>query len=458
MNLLVYRRTNQSKTNFLEPIIVAQQELSFKTFWQLWRSNWMFLFLGSAPLFLVTVRSWSNAILILGALLCLIDLLRHPIRSELPLSITPFTVAAQRAFLATFFAPVLVIGVSSILRGHHNAADYDSASRFLLAILVFTWIQRHRLSAIHVLQFTIPIGLILTLLHQFIFPQPHLWGTNRMSTYFADPLVFGYTALTLGLMSLISIHLLSRDGKLLVILKIIGVCSGCFLSIQSGSRTGWFAVPIVLGVWMYYRSAASVSIKMSWKWAIATTIMLVLFFALSETVQQRLAQAIQDVADYPWSGIAPETSVGFRITFLRIATDLFISNPWNGFGDTSQYMEALPAMVYGYASPEAIRMAMQSGFHNEVVTQTIRSGAGGLLSALALFFIPLWIFSRQMRGNNLVQRGNALTGMALVIGFLVSSLSTEVFDLKYTASFYALMVALLCGSALSAESTEVTTS
>ncbi|MEN9438056.1 MAG: hypothetical protein RIR09_2711, partial [Pseudomonadota bacterium] len=39
----------------------------------------------------------------------------------------------------------------------------------------------------------------------------------------------------------------------------------------------------------------------------------------------------------------------------------------------------------------------------------------------------------------------------LMLCVLISSLSTEVFDLKYTASFFALMIALLAAGAIAPE-------
>jgi O-antigen ligase len=55
---------------------------------------------------------------------------------------------------------------------------------------------------------------------------------------------------------------------------------------------------------------------------------------------------------------------------------------------------------------------------------------------------------RQSGSGSSIQRANALLGLVLTICFFVSSLSTEVFDLKYMASFYALMVCMLCASAI----------
>lgn len=268
-----------------------------------------------------------------------------------------------------------------------------------------------------------------------------------MATYFSDPLVFGYTSLTLGLISLVSINLLKKDSKQLLVFKFSGVFIGIYLSIMSESRTGWFAVPLVAFIWLYMNKAVS------GKWknflVLAVVVALVLgFFAMPTAIYERFALAFREVRDYPWVGIAPETSIGFRITFLRIAFDLFVSHPIVGFGDTRYELLIVPTHVYAYASPESIRFALAAGFHNEVVTNAIRFGVFGLLASLLLFVVPLFVFFIKLNSSCFVQRANALVGVVFCICIFISSLSTEVFDLKYTASFYALMISLLCASSI----------
>ena len=296
------------------------------------------------------------------------------------------------------------------------------------------------------LQYVAPLALVLTLLHQIFFFQPKLWGADRMSTYFADPLVFGYTALTLGLMSLMSIHVLGKDSRFVLVLKLAGVAIGFYLSIMSGSRTGWLAVPVVMAFWVYRQKFSSGKVFRVLAFGLAVASM-VGFYAMSVTVQQRLSLGFHEALNYSWVGLAPETSVGFRITFLRIAFDMFASSPFAGHGDNGYDLTALPQHIYTYASPESLRMAFNAGFHNEMVSNAVRFGVGGLLAAAMLFFVPFALFVRQSRSESAVQRANALLGLVLTICFFISSLSTEVFDLKYMASFYAVMVAMLCGSA-----------
>jgi O-antigen ligase len=406
----------------------------------------LFIFLGMGPLFLVTLRFWSGAILILGSFFCLVSLVFAESKP------TPPAPRFRQAIVLTLVAPLLLSGLSSMARGRYILAEYDSASRFVLAVAVFLWLSREQLNIARVLELTIPLGLFLTLFHQLFVPQPQLWGVDRMSTYFSDPLVFGYTALALGLMSLVSINFLGKDPGFLLAFKLLAGLAGFYLSIKSGSRTGWLSVPLVMVIWLRQNAKPQGAGKRwsSWIFGACVAVVLLAFFS-SDTVSQRVALAFKEVSDYAWTGIAPETSVGFRITFLRIAADMFMSSPLVGFGDTRYESIAMPSQVYLYASPESIRVALTAGFHNEIVTSAIHFGMGGLVATCMLFFVPTFVFARGLRSANANQRANALLGTVLTTVFFVSSWSTEVFDLKYTASFYALMVAALAASSLSAK-------
>lgn len=400
--------------------------------------------LGTAPLFLVTIRAWSSAILILGALACLILLISTRAKLGAP---TTRAISQRNIVVCILLAPVMSIVISSLLRNSNVWANYDSPSRFLVAIAIFLFAMRRQVNIAYYLQYTAPFSLVLTFLHQVLFAQPKLWGEDRMATFFADPLVFGYTSLTLGLLSLASIHLLEKDERKVVAFKLIGAGVGFYLSIMSGSRTGWLAVPLVIGVVVNRRKLlGEKALPLA---TLGLTLLLVFgVYLMSHTVQQRMLLAIHEILDYSWIGMAPETSVGLRITFLRIASDMFAVCPWAGFGDNGYDVTLLPARIYTYATSESIRVAFTAGFHNEMVSNAVRFGIGGLLSSAMLLLGPMAIFARQSKKGDAIQRANALLGLVFAICFFVSSFSTEVFDLKYMASFYALLVAMLCASSI----------
>ncbi|MES2561479.1 MAG: hypothetical protein V4637_02020, partial [Pseudomonadota bacterium] len=71
---------------------------------------------------------------------------------------------------------------------------------------------------------------------------------------------------------------------------------------------------------------------------------------------------------------------------------------------------------------------------------------------LSLFLVPVLIFRRRIASPVPAARAASLLGLCLVTGLFFCSFGEQVFYLKFTSSFYGLMIAALGAAALSAES------
>lgn len=402
------------------------------------------LLLCAAPLFVVTVNGWSSGVLFVGALVAILMLGwgRLP-----PAALTPADRRWQWVLIAVFIAPLATAAIAALLRGDGNMPQFDAPSRLLLAIPVLLLAVRLRLDAAARLSWVLPLSLAITLGWHVLAGQPQHWHPGRMTTSFADPLAFGYLSLAFALMCLVAIA--PGDwgrSPWSVLLRLAGVLLGVYLSVRSNSRTGWMAVPIVLALcvyvhwWRTHKAASAAAVALVVLAAVGA-------YLLLPTMQQRVNLGFRELLDYSWSGVAPDTSVAMRITFARIAGDLFLLHPWSGIGDLAQ-VPAASAGSFPYASPDAVRLAFGAGFHNQVVSSTVRSGIGGLLASAALLLVPLLLCARRIDRTAGAHCRNALMGLAFFTTLLVASLSTEVVDLKYMASFHAVMTAVLCGATL----------
>jgi len=281
--------------------------------------------------------------------------------------------------------------------------------------------------------------------------DPKWLPQSRTTTRVVDPLVFGYFSLAFGLMCLASISPRDwrGDGRWSVLLRAAGAVLGVWFSLQSSSRTGWAAVPLVLGIWLYHHWGRSHRLAAAGALAGAVLLPVAAYLAIP-VVGARIDELVHEVATYPWHGVQlQETSTGWRITYLRIAADVFAQHPWAGIGITSHHMP-YPASAFSYAAPAAVEGAFTAGFHNQIVSNAIRSGLGGLLATAALLFVPLLLCLRGLRQAAPGGGRQAMIGVAYCTCLVVSSLSTEVVDLKFAASFYATMTAVLCGAVLGA--------
>ncbi|GAB3758227.1 hypothetical protein GCM10028796_03540 [Ramlibacter monticola] len=394
-----------------------------------------------APLLVLAVRGWANAVLYLGALASVLVLAS----GQLPAArLAPPERRWARAMLVALMAPVVAVSFSALLRQDGYLPQFDAPLRFVLAIPIFLLVMRSGWPVRRVMQWALPVALLLGLAVLHVGGQDMRWAP-RVTTRVVDPLVFGYFSLAFGLMCLASIAPGEwRAGRRWsVVLRLAGFALGLYLSVLSGSRSGWAAAPLVVGFWAWYQwgrrhPLGSVGV------VVAVALMLAGAYLFVPAIGVRIDEGIRDVVEYPWNGVLRhETSLGYRITYLRIAADVFALHPIAGVGDTA-HLAPLPASAFPYAAPEAVAGAFNSGFHNQLATNAVRSGIGGLLATAALLLVPLLVCARGVR------RGApaAMMGLAYCTCLVVSSLSTEVVDLKFTASFYAVMTAVLCGAVL----------
>jgi len=289
--------------------------------------------------------------------------------------------------------------------------------------------------------YILPFSLLISL--TAITYNPHTIN-GRVTTQAADLLTFGSLSITFGLLCLVSIEF-TRKNLWFNIYKLCGFLIGTYLSILSNSRTGWLALPFVLLLWFYTEGP---------KFKLST-----LFFALMlvglisvgayeyiPVVHDRLYTLAHEVAIYQWNSVNPDTSTGMRISFLRIAFDVFWQSPWGGWGDTGFAHLLNSPEITKYATETTIDTALHAGFHNEITTNMVRSGVWGIISSISIFLVPFWFFTRQLALKKPEHRKIALLASCFMLCAFFNGMSTEILNLKYTATFYGLMIAIFAGS------------
>ena len=395
------------------------------------------------PLGILTTKNWSGGMLFLLALISLLILLREQTYPDN---------AAIKLFSLVLAAPFLAIFISQSVSGHWVLSYYDSPFRFLLAIPIMLSVYKMSDSILKSWAITIPLSLVLTAILLPHLPQIGWAGIpDRVTVYFIDPLTFGWITLAL---SLVCLSLIEIDKFFCIknLILILGSAIGIYLSIKSGSRTGWLATPILLCLIIFFK------IKLHNKFAKLTlTVLLPLTFSFlaycyNNTIHERINVAVKEVLEYKFNEINPETSVGQRISFLRFGYHYFSLRPLTGWGDQSFAPHVNDSSISVFATEHTRLFALNAGFHNEIVTNAVRSGIWGLLSSIFLLISPVVYFYYQLVKK--INLDASLVGITFTLTILVASLTTEVFNLKHTASFSALF--LSCLIAASCKKTEKT--
>ena len=398
--------------------------------------------LAVSPLLLLTMKGWASGILFASSAVAIV-MLCAGFKRDSP-SIPKYN-SWLWWFVILFALPVVAIFLGQSGRQDYAWRDYDSPSRFLLSVPILLVLFQHRCDMLKWLVNTIPAATFITCTAIMLNPND-VWepqGNFRVSRHFVDPVKFGSLGLTLGLCCFLSIDLYGRDDWWMRIYKGAGFIVGVYLSVLSGSRTGWLALPLMLLLWVNlrmtrYRAPALISVLLL---AGGT-------YCFSTTVQQRLDLAWQQVLSYQWNAVNPQTSVGERLSFLRMAVFLFAQNPWSGFGDQGFSEFINHPELNRYALQATQEHALRSGFHNEIAINMVRSGVWGLLSSSALFVLPAVFFIRSLYAASPQIKNIGLLALGYLVCTFISSLTIDVFNLKFMASFHALMFTCFISSLL----------
>lgn len=350
------------------------------------------------------------------------------------------------AFVLAMASPVVAIFLSQAYHGQFEASSYDWASRFLLSVPIFLALRQTNVRVIAVMQFAFPLGALATFIALILHPvHPSLWAEGRSTTSYAFNLIhFGDTALMLGFLSLFSINWMRKDSSPILILKLAGFLAGLYMSIQTGQRGGWIAIAPVFLLWVISLDSGRLWPRL----AIAALVIVCaawLSYTFVDMVHLRLNNFWQDVSNFTDGN--KDTSLGIRLQHWRAAVFLFSENPLFGVGPGG-FSQAMPALSQqGLLTPAAAGLG-NAEVHSEIFAKGAETGIFGLLSLLSIYVVPTAIFLKTTRAGAPQLRQAAFMGMCLVVGFFIFGLTVEIFNLKMTASFFSLTLAVLMAASV----------
>jgi O-antigen ligase len=338
-------------------------------------------------------------------------------------------------------SPIFSIFMSQAYHYSFNAASYDWASRFLLCIPIFLALRTTNLNTITMLQFGFPIGTLVGLLMLLI--HPYDWGGYRTTSHAFNLIHFSDTALILGFLSLFSINWERKDHALVVALKLSGFIAGLYMSIQSSERGGWVAIPFLLLLWVITFNRKNIWLKFS----IAVPVLIASIFLsyfLSQNIHARIDLVFSDI--YSYSHGNKDTSIGLRFQLYLAALHLFIEHPFFGVGP-GEFAHSMPALTASGMLTPLGGVAGLSEVHNEILDKCAETGLFGLLAILSVYFVPVFIFWHTAKSAHSITRIASFMGLSLVMGFFIFGLTVEIFNLKMTAAFFSLTLAVLMAAA-----------
>jgi len=399
------------------------------------------------PIFHLTFNGWTGNWMVFASFFCLIALIKNKVDFLSTFEIQQFKVVSL-----CLIAYTLAIFLSQLCRWSFHHRAYLDTSPFLYFIPVYLFVAWRRIDIGRWLQIIMPFVVIgaywSTFYHQRELANPDWVKDHRLAPYFLDPLAFGQVILALGLMSLSTIRIYKSNIKTAVLItwSSIGFLLGMYLSIHSGSRTGWLAIPLILFFILVIKLNWSLwkSIPLGILFSVLTSFIL---YQTSPIIHDRITLGVHEITSYPWhSGVAPDTSVGLRITFQRLGWFYFSQSPFYGWG-TAGYSSIKDAQdVLSFSSQFARDFASSALFHNELMTQMVRYGLFGIFGYTLAVIVPLVIAIRNISSDNVIVKRSALLLACFIISQMISGLTNEFLNLKGMVAFYAYLVSTLLGT------------
>jgi O-antigen ligase len=404
-----------------------------------------------SPVFLMTTKGWTNGLLFLLFTLTTISLIRF--KSLIPKSFDQSQKISVKIIIASLAAGFLMIFITQGLRGELILKAFDAPLRMLLCIPIFLYLCHKPLNIAKAAPYVFSLSFLATFIYLLQHPDvPALWG-GRFATKPVDPNAFGvYSTLILSLL-LFSINLNNPlNQKLRLCITFLGLALGTYLVIGSGTRGAWLAIPFLLMVW------AAINVKNNLK----LTLLLSGFFfvttwigyAVNSNFQTRVDLGFHEI--YSWLfTTAKDTSAGIRLSMWQVTWELLHKNPFLGFGDSGYQHLLNNQNLTGNYSPIVLDTIAKAGPHNEYIANLLRSGIFGGLGITATLFAPFYVYLQSLfrsQGTDIRSFNSGHLGLGLFICLAISSMSIEIFNLKYTSSFYGLLIAMIYSKTIAEKS------
>ncbi|UYG06226.1 O-antigen ligase family protein [Halomonas sp. M4R1S46] len=256
---------------------------------------------------------------------------------------------------------------------------------------------------------------------------------------------FGNLALLLGVLALVAmLGRLAHQNRVLPWLTValgLAAVGGFAASFLSGTRGGWVALPLL--VCMGFRGFHGV-FPHRWMLAAAAGVLLLLAVLVAMTtitgdgVHERIVEAVSGIERY--LGGDSGNSVGLRLDMWSAGIQLFLEKPLAGWGE-GRLQAAWDGMVEAGLVHSAMNRFDQ--LHSDLIDTAARRGGLGLLSLLALYGVPVWLFARHLRGSQDAEnRTLALSGLMICFAFVIFGLTQSMLrDARGLSGYLGLTVA-----------------
>lgn len=338
--------------------------------------------------------------------------------------------------IAWLMAGIFAIGVFSFWYHDNPSRSLDLVSRYLMTIPILLLLISRPPSE-KWLWAGLIVGCVsgagLTIWQVFVLDFDRATGSTGVIQFGNIGLMMGVFCVAAALSIQKRAQAVSKAWQIALVL---GAVAGLYISIESGSRGGWIALPAIVVVFV----AAYVS-RQNVKYVAASVLVLLVAaitaVATVPAIEQRYEQAVSDIEQYRAGD--PQTSLGYRFDMYKSLGMIIPQKPWLGWSYRDYQAEQERLVSSGAVSDVILKMA---NTHNTYLEVWVFNGALGLVLLLVLLLASLVYFGRRLRASSPYVQTAAICGAALIVGYGIFSFSQVMLSRNNTLLFFLVSLAV----------------
>ena len=342
----------------------------------------------------------------------------------------PFKIQELKVFTWLTVGYFLTMLLSILISDGFNAEFHHLGRKahFLLAPLIALAVYQVHFP-IRNLLLSIKTGLIII---GIVVMVQFLLGSTRPSGMI-NANIFGDIAVAMLFLSVVQVFNEKPREQIITFIAVLAGITAIFLS---GSRGSWlsFIILSIVFITLIYKPFLASNKKRQ--------LFIVLFFSVlfgfigtQTDAGNKITDAIVNIQSWD-GGDQTYTSSGIRMEMWKSSLEAAKESPWFGYGYRNSNVE-----VSKYVDSHNQTVAAFTHLHNEYLTNLLAGGIFGLLSMLALIFVPMVIFYKKLKNKEVYHY--ALMGVLLCTGYATFGFTHIAFGEEHINAVYILMLAYL---------------
>lgn len=257
-----------------------------------------------------------------------------------------------------------------------------------------------------------------------------------------NAIFFGEISLCMAFIAIIGIKKYYSISKLKTVFLFIAACLGLLAMLLSGTRTAWLAIPFLFLITSLYL-INNISLKKKIVVILMLVAIPVVFFQYP-TVQVRYLSAEKNINEYLQSNNISDsvhkTSTGLRLNTWKVMLTTIKENPIFGVGIGGFRNEMDRYIQRKNMHPRAPILPHS---HNQYIEISVYSGLLGLLFYVGILLFPGIIFYQYIRGNHVQAQPYAVSGLLLIVAYIVFGTTDVTLTRKIPIIFFGLTISIL---------------